>query len=324
MRDIWNICCSFVAKYEQMRTVIGIGETVLDIIFRNYQPEVAVPGGSCFNSIISLGRAQVPCVFVGYTGGDIVGRQTVDFLQENGVCTDFFEMRDGEKSAISLAYLNEQADAEYVFYKPTPNAPDASPIPTFNRDDVMLYGSYYSICKLTRGQVSRVLQAANEADAIVYYDLNFRRSHLQELPELLPAILDNFHRSTIMRGSADDFEIVYGERDARTIYEKHIRQHCPIFICTSGPGLITVCTPHQYIDYTVPTIDAVSTVGAGDNFNAGFIYGLMREGIVKKDLEGLTSQAWMRLLNYGCSFAAEACQSQFNYIGAEFAKSLKD
>ena len=32
-----------------MRKVIGIGETILDIIFRNEQPSAAVPGGSVFN-----------------------------------------------------------------------------------------------------------------------------------------------------------------------------------------------------------------------------------------------------------------------------------
>ena len=37
-----------------MRKVIGIGETVLDIIFQNDQPVQAVPGGSVFNSLISL------------------------------------------------------------------------------------------------------------------------------------------------------------------------------------------------------------------------------------------------------------------------------
>ena len=42
-----------------MRKVIGIGETVLDIIFRNEQPINAVPGGSAFNAMISLGRCGV-------------------------------------------------------------------------------------------------------------------------------------------------------------------------------------------------------------------------------------------------------------------------
>lgn len=37
-----------------MRKVIGIGETVLDIIFRDEQPISAVPGGSTFNAMVSL------------------------------------------------------------------------------------------------------------------------------------------------------------------------------------------------------------------------------------------------------------------------------
>lgn len=294
----------------------------MDILFRHMQPEAAVPGGSCFNSIISLGRAGVPSVFVGYTGGDIVGRQTVDFLNENGVCTDYFEARQDEKSAISLAYLNEQGDADYVFYKPTPRVSASSPIPSFEPDDVMLYGSYYAICSSTHSQVDRLLGAAAEAKAIVYYDLNFRRSHQHELEELLPVIHDNFHRSTIVRGSADDFEVMYGDRDARRIYDKHIREHCPIFICTSGPGLITVCTPSLCIDYPVPSVETVSTVGAGDNFNAGFVYALLKEGIVKKDLPTLSEEVWHRLLASGCRFAAEVCQSRFNSISKEFAARL--
>ena len=39
-----------------MRKVIGIGETILDILFKDSQPTAAVPGGSVFNGIISLGR----------------------------------------------------------------------------------------------------------------------------------------------------------------------------------------------------------------------------------------------------------------------------
>ena len=39
-----------------MRKVIGIGEAVLDIIFKDNKPVEAVPGGSAFNAITSLGR----------------------------------------------------------------------------------------------------------------------------------------------------------------------------------------------------------------------------------------------------------------------------
>ena len=67
-----------------MRKVIGIGETVLDIIFRGDQPIHAVPGGSTYNAIISLGRAGVPTSFISETGNDRVGRMIIQFLKDNG------------------------------------------------------------------------------------------------------------------------------------------------------------------------------------------------------------------------------------------------
>ena len=68
-----------------MRKVIGIGETVLDIIFRNDKPIGAVPGGSVFNGIISLGRAGIPTTFISEAGNDRLGRQIIRFLETNGV-----------------------------------------------------------------------------------------------------------------------------------------------------------------------------------------------------------------------------------------------
>jgi fructokinase len=57
-----------------MRKVIGIGETVLDIIFKNGKPVSALPGGSTFNAMISLGRSGVKTNFISETGNDRVGR----------------------------------------------------------------------------------------------------------------------------------------------------------------------------------------------------------------------------------------------------------
>jgi len=56
-----------------MRKVIGIGETIVDVLFRDHQPVAAVPGGSSFNALISLSRMQVPTLFVSEVGADRVG-----------------------------------------------------------------------------------------------------------------------------------------------------------------------------------------------------------------------------------------------------------
>ena len=71
-----------------MRKVIGIGEAVLDIIFKDNKPVEAVPGGSAFNAITSLGRCGVSTSFISEAGNDHVGKYIIEFLKSNGVNAD--------------------------------------------------------------------------------------------------------------------------------------------------------------------------------------------------------------------------------------------
>ena len=300
---------------QNIRKIVGIGETILDILFRDGQPVAAVPGGSSFNSIISVGRAGVPCTFVGYTGADIVGQQTIDFLHANGVGTEHFQMRQGEKSAISLAFLGENGDASYSFYKEPPHVASSWTLPEMERGDVLLYGSYYAACAGMRPLIMQMLERAAQSGAIVYYDLNFRRNHRHELESLMPAILQNFRQSTIVRGSIDDIEVVFSSRNVHNIYNVYISRYCPCFICTAGAEQIIVCTPEECYEFQAPPIaDVVSTVGAGDSFNAGFSCALIWEGIMLEDLPNLDRAAWQRLIATACRFAGETCRSTENYI----------
>ena len=67
------------------RKIIGIGETIMDIIFKNGKPTAAVPGGSTFNGIISLGRLGLDVSMISETGNDKVGDIIMDFMKDNGV-----------------------------------------------------------------------------------------------------------------------------------------------------------------------------------------------------------------------------------------------
>ena len=100
-----------------MRKVIGIGETVLDIIFKNGKPTEAVPGGSTFNAIVSLGRSGVPCTFFSEAGNDRVGEYIINFLRDNGVNADNVNVYPDSKSPVSLALLDIDNDANYAFYR---------------------------------------------------------------------------------------------------------------------------------------------------------------------------------------------------------------
>ena len=303
-----------------MRKVIGIGETVLDIIFRNEQPISAIPGGSTFNAIISLGRSGIETGFISETGNDRVGRNIIQFLRDNGCKAECVNVYPGSKSPLSLAFLNEQNDAEYVFYKDHPHDRLDFNYPDIQKDDIVLFGSYYALNDVIRPQVKGFLDYAHERGAILYYDVNFRASHQHEVMKITPNLLENFELADIVRGSAEDFEVLFKKRDAQTIYRSQIAFYTKKFIYTQGADAIHLFAENgMHKEYQVAQVETVSTIGAGDNFNAGFLYGLIKNQISRDDMErGLSEEQWDAIIGCAQQFSAEACRTLNNYVSPEF------
>jgi fructokinase len=309
------------------RKVIGIGETVLDIIFKDNKPVGAMPGGSVFNSIISLGRSGVKCAFISETGNDRVGRTILDCLKENGVDATSVYVYPDSKSPLSLAFLNEQNDAEYIFYKDHPNDRLEFTFPDIKPDDIVLFGSYYAVNPVIRPQVVGFLDYARQHGAILYYDVNFRASHKNEVLKLTSNILENLEYADIVRGSTEDFEVMFRKSDPDVIYRTQIAFYTKRFICTQGAKPVELRAENGLKkSYAVQTGgETVSTIGAGDNFNAGFVFGLIRYGITRQQIEqGLTEQQWDQLIGCAQLFSAEVCRSLNNSVSPEFGKRMAE
>lgn len=294
------------------KRVIGIGETVLDILFKNDQPQKAVPGGSTFNSIVSLGRAGVPCVMVTEVGDDHIGDMTCRFLRDNGVSDEFVCRHKGTKSHITLAFLNEHNDAQYTFYKDHASAALDGQLPEITSDDMVLFGSFFAINPAIRPVVGKLLSNAKaNANAFLYYDINFRKSHIPDIPDVMVNIEENMRLADVVRGSKEDFEYLYGLSDADAIYEK-VRPFCSRFILTDGARAIRVYTPAGCEIFSVQPIETVSTVGAGDNFNAGYIYA---------KLQGLGTSA--ERVKMAQRWSQDVCRQIGNNISDELVAQLK-
>ena len=304
-----------------MRKVIGIGETILDIIFKNDEPIGAVPGGSVFNGIISLGRAGVKCGFISETGDDRVGRRIISFLEENHVDASSINVYPESKSPVSLAFLNEQNDAEYIFYKDHPHDRLDFVFPEIQTDDIVMFGSYYAVNPVIRPQVQGFLEYAHDKGAILYYDVNFRASHQNEVMKLNANLLENLEYADIVRGSQEDFGVMFNKHDAETVYKAQISFYCKNFIYTQGSEPVEVRGTGGFArQYPATQMETVSTIGAGDNFNAGFVYGLIKYGITREMLEtGLTAEQWDGLIGLAQQFSANVCKSIHNSIDQEFA-----
>ncbi|MDY4409400.1 MAG: carbohydrate kinase [Prevotella sp.] len=308
-----------------MRKVIGIGETVLDIIFRNEQPIGAYPGGSSFNAIISLARAGVPTAFICEAGHDRVGQNIINFLKENHVDTSNVNVFPGSRSPISLAFLDENNDAQYIFYKDHPHDQLDFSYPDIQPDDIVLFGSYYAVNPVIRPQIVGLLDYARSHGAIIYYDVNFRPSHKDEVMRITPNYLENLEYADIVRGSWEDFKVLYKMDDSDKVYNAEISFYCKKFIYTHGAEPVDLRAENGFRkSYPVVDTPTVSTIGAGDNFNAGFIYGMLKYGITRHDIDqGLSEQQWDNIIGCALEFSAEACKSLYNYVSKEFGERLQ-
>jgi fructokinase len=305
-----------------MRKVIGIGETILDIIFRNDQPIGAVPGGSVFNGLISLGRVGVNAAFISETGNDRVGQKIIRFLEDNHVDASCISVYPESKSPISLAFLNERNDAEYIFYKDHPHDRLDFNFPDIQPDDIVMFGSFYAVNPVIRPQMFSFLEYARTKGAILYYDVNFRASHANEVMKVTPNILENLELADVIRGSKEDFEVMFNKSDADSLYRSQISFYCKNFICTGGAEPLELRAQGDISkQYAIAETKTVSTIGAGDNFNAGFVYGLVKYGITRKMLdEGVAEVLWDQVIAEAQQFSANVCQSIHNSVDLTFAE----
>lgn len=308
--------------------IIGIGETVYDIVFKCGQPVSAVPGGSTFNSMISLGRTagklfpEVPVVMVTQMGKDKVGDIILSFMRENNVSTDAVKCLEGIQSTVSIAMLDEANDASYEFFRDASTPRFVCPPLEFHPGDLVLFGSFFAISEDTSEATRELVRKAKAAGAIIYYDINFRRSHLLDLPRTKVFIEENCSLSDIVRGSSEDISYIYGTDDADYVYREHISKLCSTFICTRGADRTEVYSAGKKAVFGVKKVETVSTIGAGDSFNAGILFGLLKEGFTKDRICRLEEEDWARLVPLATEFSANVCSSLYNYVDPDFAGNV--
>lgn len=305
-----------------MRKIFTIGETVLDILFKNKLPVTAKAGGACLNSAVTLGRLNLPVFFLGEYGMDEVGNIIDEFLKENKVSTEYvYRYYDG-KSTLALAFLNENNDAGYDFYKIYPEKRLAVDFPQINENDIVLFGSIYAITIEVRKKLIEFVGQANRKKAIVIYDPNFRKQHLHALNTLRPLIFDNFLHADIIRGSNEDFSFILGSDNADEAYSE-IKKYCRNLLYTANNKGVFVRTDRVKSTFPVHRIEPVSTIGAGDNFNAGVVYSLYRNNIKHRDLADLNEEMWESIVTTAVDFATSVCMGYDNYISNEFAEKYR-
>lgn len=302
--------------------IYAVGETILDIIFKGVEPKTAKPGGSSFNASITLGRLEAPIHFISEMGNDRVGDIIEAFMVENGVKLNYVSRYPNGQSAIALAFLNKKSDAEYQFYKDYPSQRLDVEFPEFQKDDLLMFGSFYALNPGIRPRVKELLEKARSAGATIIYDPNFRSSHLSERENLVPVIIENMEFSTLVRASDEDLVNIFDTESPDDAWDR-IRSYTQALVYTANAGGVYLRTDSLSFHMEVESIVPVSTIGAGDTFNAGLLYGLWKNGYTSEQIQKLDRREWEGLITTAIQFSREVCLSYDNYLPTGFARHFK-
>jgi len=299
--------------------IFTIGETTFDISFRDGNPVGACSGGSAYNSAISLGRCRLPVCLISTFGNDHIGDLSMSFLTRNGVNCNLIKRFDGQ-SRVALAFFDAENNADYSFYQASKDVFPEYPEP--QKNDLILLGSSFAIRHNGRENLLGFLHQAKEAGCIIIYDPNARQS-LTDKPEIVAKILQNIALATVVKGSDQDFQNIFGLNEAKSVFTRISELGNKTLVYTKGADGAELYTPDFNFAVKAKKTKVISTIGAGDNFSAGIVYGLFNRLVNNLSFEELTPLDWEKIMSYGIQFSSEVCGSSENYLSDETAESFR-
>ncbi len=288
-----------------MSIVYTLGESLIDIIFENDEPHTAKAGGSMLNTAVSLGRSGIAVSHISEYSDDIAGNLIHDFLIQNNVDVKYISRYSDGKTALALAFLNKNRDASYSFYKQYPHHRLRISLPVFQPDDILLFGSFYSLQDEVSERILQIVLTAGKNQCTVIYDPNIRNPHKKDIPGLKKRAVENLLNSNIVRASDQDFINIFGIENADQAWEICAENDVQHLIYTMNKNGVYHYSNKGCKYYKAKQINPLSTIGAGDSFNAG---------LIKCIIESENKIDWDDAINLGIEFATEVCLSMDNYI----------
>jgi sugar/nucleoside kinase (ribokinase family) len=261
--------------------LMGITKGVMQLVERErgemlygaMRDRTEAPGGSVANTLAGLGNLGMKTAFVGRVRDDALGRFYARSLVAEG--TDFpnppvadadlptsrsmiFVTPDGERSMNT--YLGISADVSPA---------DVPASVTGQTDYLFLEGYLFDKDKGKQAflQAARDCHKGGGKAGIALSD---------------PFCVDR-HRADFQRLVAEDMDYVIGNRQEWTsLYQTEdleaalaqARKDCPMVVCTRSGSDVILMRGDERVEVPVHRVVPVDATGAGDQFAAGFLYGM--------------------------------------------------
>ncbi|WP_420857591.1 adenosine kinase [Marivivens marinus] len=260
---------------DQMGIEKGIMQLVdrerAELLYAAMRDRVETPGGSVGNTIAGIGALGLKTAFIGKVRNDALGRFYAASLEEAGTAfpnppkdvplptsrSMIFVSPDGERSMNT--YLGAGADISSA------DVPDV-----FDGADILFLEGYLfdkDEGKTAFAEAAAKMKAAGGRAAITISDPFCAERHRDDFQRLIAGDVD------IAIGNALEWMTLY-QTDTLEDALAQASAACDIVACTRSGESVWVLQGGQRFEAPVTPVTPVDATGAGDQFAAGFLYGV--------------------------------------------------
>jgi fructokinase len=262
------------------------GEALIDIVVDQSGSLTARPGGAPFSVARGVARLAGECRFLSRLSDDMFGDRLRATLRDDGVLLAIPDPI-AVPTTLAIAQLDEQGSARYGFYTEGTSAaqlrPEDLPAGLPEAVEILALGGLgillEPIASTLHGLISSVAP-----EALVLLDPNWRPRVRRDIDACRLRLGDFLARADVVKASVDDLRLLAPEQSPREGARSLLERGPRAVLLTDGAGPVTVHTNGAEIEVTVPPVDVVNTIGAGDAFVAAFLAWWAASACAKDDL----------------------------------------
>ena len=286
-----------VVTLNKLLDVVCVGAAIVDIplqpVSKNIFDCESYPleqismtiGGDAINEATVLSRLGHKVGLVSMVGHDAVGNFILEHCEKNGINTEGMKVRDGIDTSINIGLVTADGERTFVsnrngsLWKESIEDID---IENTTRARVLSYGSFFNNPRLDNRALVEIFDKAKEAGMVICADMIKPR-----LGETLDDVAEALSYVDYFFPNNDEARLMTGEQEIPKVAEKILSYGVKCVVIKSGKDGVFIKQKNgeAFIVPAMKGITAIDTIGAGDNFAAGFISGLLENRSLRECAE---------------------------------------
>ena len=294
--------------------IICAGESLIDMVSFaaengevQYSPHV---GGSILNSAIALGRLGADAYYCGAVSNDTYGALIEDCLKDSKVQEDFI-IKTNRPTTLAYADVTDGvAKYSFVDEHSAGRLIDENSLKPFvnkiNNAKALLVGGI-SLQAEPCGTSWQWLVEQVAGHCVIYFDANIRPDFIEDKAKYLKRFERLTRKVDIIKISEEDYSYLYGTKDFQKVSAEWLEGGIKMIVLTLGEkGAKVMYGGGKEIRVGIEPVKAIDTIGAGDSFNAGFLFDLDKQKMLDQEklasIDTSTLQKTLTFANQVASF----------------------